>query len=72
MFKTREEVETGSQLFLDMVEDARILHFHDGFLAGYLDRRRPACRNWFATRLVGQWLVLVPEARSASRRDISL
>ena len=38
IFKTKEEVEAGSPLFLDMVEDARILYDRDGFLAGYLDR----------------------------------
>jgi predicted nucleotidyltransferase len=40
VFKTPEEVETGSPLFLDLVEDARILHDPSGFLAGYLERLR--------------------------------
>ena len=37
VLKTPEEVEAGSPLFLDMVEDARILHDEDGFLAAYLE-----------------------------------
>jgi len=40
VLKTPEEVEAGSPLFLDMVEDARILHDEDGFLAAYLERLR--------------------------------
>jgi len=40
VLKTPEEVEAGSPLFLDMVEDARILHDEGGFLAAYLERFR--------------------------------
>ena len=40
VFKTPEEVERGSPLFLDMVEDARILHDPEGFLDRYLRRLR--------------------------------
>jgi len=40
VLKTPEEVEAGSPLFLDMVEDARILHDEDGFLAAYLEGLR--------------------------------
>ena len=40
VFKTPPEVERGSPLFLDMVEDARIVFDPDGFLAGYLERLR--------------------------------
>jgi predicted nucleotidyltransferase len=40
VFKTPEEVEAGSPLFLDMVEDARLLHDEGGFLALYLERLR--------------------------------
>lgn len=32
IFKTPEEVSAGSPLFLDMIDDARILHDRDGFL----------------------------------------
>jgi len=40
VLKTPEEVEAGSPLFLDMVEDAQILHDEGGFLAAYLERLR--------------------------------
>jgi predicted nucleotidyltransferase len=40
VFKTREEVLAGSPLFLDMVEDARILYDRDGFVAATLARLR--------------------------------
>jgi predicted nucleotidyltransferase len=40
VFKTPEEVEAGSPLFLDMVEDARIVHDADSFLEKRLERLR--------------------------------
>lgn len=40
VLKTPEEVAAGSPLFLDMVEDARILHDEGGFLAARLERLR--------------------------------
>jgi predicted nucleotidyltransferase len=42
VFKTPAEVEAGSPLFLDMIDDARVLHDTDGFFKQYLDgfRRR--------------------------------
>jgi hypothetical protein len=40
IFKTPEEVGGGSPIFLDMVEDARILHDEGGFFGGYLERLR--------------------------------
>ncbi len=40
VLKTPEEVELGSPLFHDMVEDARILYDPEGFLAGYFGRLR--------------------------------
>jgi hypothetical protein len=40
VFKTPEEAEYGSPLFLDMTEDARLLHDPDGFLARRLDQLR--------------------------------
>ena len=40
VFKTPGEVEAGSPLFLDMVEDARILYDPDEFLARRLARLR--------------------------------
>lgn len=40
VIKSPEEVEAGSPLFLDMVEDALILFDRDGFFAGRLERLR--------------------------------
>jgi predicted nucleotidyltransferase len=40
VFKTRDEVLAGSPLFLDMVDDARILYDRDGFFAAALERLR--------------------------------
>jgi predicted nucleotidyltransferase len=40
VFKTPEEVEAGSPLFLDLVEDARILYDEGDFFAGRLERLR--------------------------------
>jgi predicted nucleotidyltransferase len=51
VFKTPAEVQAGSPLFLDMVEDARILHDPDGFLAGYLDRLRARLRELGSRRI---------------------
>jgi len=51
IFKTPEEVEAGSPLFLDMVEDARILHDANGFLAARLDRLRARLRELGARRI---------------------
>lgn len=51
MLKTPEEVRSGSPLFLDMVEDARILYDEDGFFAGCLDRLRSSLRQLGAQRI---------------------
>lgn len=51
VFKTPEEVEAGSPLFLDMVEDARILHDPECFLVGRLDRLRARLRELGARRV---------------------
>lgn len=51
VFKTPEEVEVGSPLFLDMVEDARILYDPQGFLAGYFDRLRDRLRTLGSRRI---------------------
>lgn len=40
VFKTPDEVGAGSPLFLDMVEDARILYDRGGFFGAALDRLR--------------------------------
>ena len=51
VFKTPEEVEAGSPLFLDMVDDARILYDAEGFLGKYLDRLRARLRELGARRI---------------------
>jgi predicted nucleotidyltransferase len=51
VFKSPEEVEAGSPLFLDMVEDARLLYDPEGFLTGYLDRLRARLRKLGARRI---------------------
>jgi len=51
VFKSPEEVEAGSPLFLDMVDDARILCDPEGFLAAYLERLRARLRRLGARRV---------------------
>jgi len=51
VFKTPEEVEAGSPLFLDMVEDARILYDPQGFLSGYFQRLRMRLQQLGARRI---------------------
>jgi predicted nucleotidyltransferase len=51
VFKTPDEVEARSPLFLDMVEDARLLHDRDGFFAGFLDRMRERMRRLGSRRV---------------------
>jgi predicted nucleotidyltransferase len=51
VFKTVAEVEAGSPLFLDMVEDARILHDVGGYFAGYLERLRGRLRELGSRRV---------------------
>jgi hypothetical protein len=51
VFKTPEEVAAGSPLFFDMVEDARVLHDPDGFLAAYLAQLRARLRQLGARRI---------------------
>jgi hypothetical protein len=53
VFKTPAEVEHGSPLFLDLVEDARILYDPESFLARYLGRLRARLRELGARRV---WL----------------
>ena len=53
VFKTPAEVEAGSPLFLDMVDDARILHDPDDFLRRYLDGFRHRLQALGARRI---WL----------------
>ncbi len=51
VFKTPAEVEAGSPLFLDMVDDARILVDRDDFLAGHLERLRARLRQLGSRRI---------------------
>ncbi len=53
VFKTPAEVERGSPLFLDLVEDARILYDPESFLERYLGRLRARLRELGARRV---WL----------------
>ena len=51
VFKTPDEVEAGSPLFLDLVEDARVLYDPEGFLGRYLERLRARLRALGARRI---------------------
>jgi hypothetical protein len=51
VFKTPEEAEYGSPLFLDMTEDARLLHDPEGVLARRLDRLRSRLTELGARRI---------------------
>ena len=53
VFKTPAEVERGSPLFLDLVEDARILYDPESFLIRYLDGLRARMRQLGSRRV---WL----------------
>lgn len=53
VFKTREEAVAGSPLFLDMVDDARLLFDPQGFLRARLDRLRDRLTELGARRV---WL----------------
>jgi predicted nucleotidyltransferase len=51
ILKTPAEVEQGSPLFLDMVEDARILFDRDGFFAAVLEKLRKRLTELGAKRV---------------------
>ena len=51
MIKTPEEVQRGSPVFLDLVEDAQLLYDRDGFFAAFLDRLRDQLRKLAARRV---------------------
>lgn len=51
VFKTPAEAEQGSPLFLDMVEDARIVYDPEGFFGRYLERLRARLRELGARRI---------------------
>jgi hypothetical protein len=66
IFKTPEEAQRGSPLFLDMVEDALILYDRDRFFSKILDRLRNRLKELGAKRVwtgnVWHW-VLKPDYR---------
>lgn len=66
VFKTPQEAELGSPLFLDMVEDARILYDKNEFFAKRLEKLRTRLRELGAKRVwkgnVWHW-VLKPDYR---------
>jgi len=51
VFKTPQEAESGSPLFLDMVEDACILYDRNGFFAKRLERLRNRLKELGAKRV---------------------
>lgn len=51
LFKTPEEVEIGSPLFLDMVDDARLLFDPEGFFAARLERLRQTLQRQGSRRI---------------------
>ena len=56
--KTPEEARVHSPLYLDMVEDGRLLFDREGFFAGVLDRMRARMRELGSQRVFlpdGSW-----------------
>ena len=51
ILKTPEEVQRGSPIYLDLVEDARLLFDRDGFFGGYLDQLRERLARLGARRV---------------------
>jgi len=51
IFKTPDEVLAGSPLFLDMIDDAKVLYDRDGFFARALDRWRERLARLGARRI---------------------
>ncbi len=51
VLKTPEEARAGSPLFLDMVEDARLLYDRDGFFGGRLGKLRERLAKLGARRI---------------------
>jgi predicted nucleotidyltransferase len=51
VFRTPDELEAGGLLYLDMTEDARILHDPEGALAAFLDRFRARLARLGARRI---------------------
>ncbi len=53
ILKTPEEVKAGSLLFLDLVEDSKILYDRDNFFKNKLEELRDKLKKWGAKRI---WL----------------
>lgn len=73
VFKTPEEVESGSLLFLDMIEDARILYDRSGYFRGHLDRLAARLGELGARKVKsgGSWhWVLKPDLRPGEVFDL--
>lgn len=52
VFKTPEEVDRGSLLFLDMIDDGRILYDREGFWQGYMSKFRERLRILGARKIM--------------------
>lgn len=66
VFKTPEELERGSLLFLDLTDQARILWERGEMLSGYLDRLRAKLAAMGAKRIYkggGYYWVLKPDLK---------
>lgn len=73
VFKTPEEVEQGSLLFLDMTDQAKILFDRNGFLRGYLDNLAGRLAKMGARRVYrggGYYWLLKPDLKPGE--DIAL
>lgn len=73
VFKTPEEVQIGSLLFLDLVTDARFLYDEDGFFETYLAKLRNRLKELGARRIQrgSSWhWVLKPDLRPGEVFDL--
>ncbi|HHY98363.1 MAG TPA: nucleotidyltransferase domain-containing protein [Firmicutes bacterium] len=73
VIKTPHEVKSGSLLFLDMIEDARILYDRNGFFAGYLDELKTKLQALGAKKVKwkGAWYWdLKPDFRRGETIDL--
>lgn len=63
VIKTKEEVMAGSLLFLDMIEDARILYDKSSFFASFLERFKKRLQKMGAKKIKrgGAWYWVLKE-----------